>query len=589
MFVSRKSRACLVGGALVAAAIIFFAGLGRPPLFEPDEGRYAEVAREMLLRSDFVTPRNDFVRYFEKPPLVYWVTAAALRIFGHNEFAARFQAAFFSAGEVAITADLGATMFGLSAGVLGALALALSPLFYAFARFATPDPALAFFMTAAIAAFWHAARAPGFATRRSRYLMLAAAALLALGTLAKGPVALVLVGAIALVWLIAEGRSRDALRLPWFGCIVVYLAIAAPWFVLAAYRNPGFLEFFFVHEHLHRYLANNEHRWGPWFFVLIVIGGAWPWVFFAPGGVAGLRAAAGRADSPADAVQNRSAFIYLALWFAIIFIFFSIPGSKLGEYILPAIPPLAILCGVGLERMARMPHARKIRILGAFTAINAALAIAVAIAAFVIRARVVEALGDDAIVAGSALAVGALGALAMAWRTRSRDAVWTIAAPIAIGAIIVLGAMTKAREDVEPFTSYRQLARVISPYFRTKCVLTSYHHQVQALPFYLGVREVLVGYRGELAPFGDSPAAAATFIATDWRLAAAWSARSCVVVIADRKDVPHLRLLLKPAPSIIGCEGQKMALFNRPARWLAAPPLACGAEFGGVGGVKPSK
>lgn len=586
---SRKSRVCLVGGALVAAAIIFFAGLGRPPLFEPDEGRYAEVAREMLLRDDFVTLRNDFVRYFEKPPLVYWITAASLRIFGHNEFAARFQAALFSAGEVAITADLGAAMFGLPAGVLGAMALALSPLFFAFARFATPDPALAFFMTAAIAIFWYAARAPGFATRRSRYLMLASAAMLALGTLAKGPVALVLVGAIALAWLIEEGRSRDALRLPWFGCVAIYLAIAAPWFVLAAYRNPGFLKFFFVHEHLHRYLANNEHQWGPWFFVPVVIGGAWPWVFFAPSGVAGLRASAGRADSPADAVQGRSAFIYLALWFAIIFIFFSIPGSKLGEYILPAIPPLTILCGVGLERTARMPYLRKIRILAAFTAINAALAIAVAVAAFVIRARVVEALGYDAIVAGTALALGALGALAMAWRDRDCNSVWTVAAPIAIGAIVVLGAMAKAREDAEPLTSYRRLARVISPHLGAGCVLASYHHQIQALPFYLGVREVLVGYRGELAPFGDSHDAAATFIATDWRLAAQWSARSCVVVIADRKDVPHLRMLLKPAPSIIGCEGKKMALFNHPVRGLAAPPLACGGGFGEVEGAKPSK
>ena len=588
---SRTNRARLAAGCLLGAAIIFFAGLGRPPLFEPDEGRYAEVAREMLLRSDLVTPRNDFVRYFEKPPLVYWTTAAALRVCGRNEFAVRMQAALFSAGEVAITADLGAAMFGLTAGLLGGLALTLSPLFFAFARFATPDPALAFFITAGLASFWYAARSPGFAARRARLLMLAAAGMLALGTLAKGPVALALAGAIALAWLIAQRRARDAIRLPWLGCVAVYLAIAAPWFALAAYRNPGFLEFFFVHEHLHRYLANNEHQWGPWFFIPVVIGGAWPWIFFAPIGIVAMReldaGAASAADTSADAhadvaggrPQLRSAILYLELWFAIIFIFFSIPSSKLGEYILPAMPPLAILCGLGLERFARMPRWRARRIAAAFALINLALVVAVTVAAYAIRAPVVATLRRDALAAAAALASGALAAFVITGRRRDRPAAWTLAAPLAIGAIVALGALAKAREDAAPFTSYRGISRVISPYLGVGCVLASYHHQIQALPFYIGVREVLVGYRGELAPFGDSPDAAPIFLATDPRLAQVWRARSCVIVIANRADVPHLRNLLMPAPSIIGCEGKKIALFNRPVRWFPAPPPACAGEF----------
>src|SRR6516164_8789750 len=108
------------------ASLLYLIGLGRPPLWEPDEGRYAEIAREMVVDHDYITPRNNFVRYFEKPPLVYWVTAASLTVFGRNEFAVRLQAAIASIGQVAITGALAEGMFGPTAGAWAALALALS-------------------------------------------------------------------------------------------------------------------------------------------------------------------------------------------------------------------------------------------------------------------------------------------------------------------------------------------------------------------------------------------------------------------------------------------------------------------------------
>ena len=177
-------------------------------------------------------------------------------------------------------------MFGEAVAILAAIALALSPLFFGFARFATLDPALAFFMTAALGAFYMAARARDFSRGEGRRWFVACAAMLAFGTLAKGPVAPVLCGAIALIWILIERRAGEIARMPWLLAIITYGAIAAPWFVFAAYRNPGFLRFFFVHEHVQRYLENTEHGWGPWFFIPIVIGGTWPWFFFVPLGLA---------------------------------------------------------------------------------------------------------------------------------------------------------------------------------------------------------------------------------------------------------------------------------------------------------------
>ena len=203
------------------AALLYLPGLGRPALWEPDEGRYAEIAREMVVSGDYITPRDDYELYFEKPPSVYWAEAAAIKIFGINEFAVRLPAALFSVGQVVVTAALAEAMLGVVSGFLAVLALALSPLFFGFAQFATLDPALAFFLTAAMAAFYVAACDDSFSRPASRKWMLISAAMLALGTLAKGPVALLLGGAIAFIWLASERRLADISAMPLAACLVI--------------------------------------------------------------------------------------------------------------------------------------------------------------------------------------------------------------------------------------------------------------------------------------------------------------------------------------------------------------------------------
>src|ERR1700675_2756030 len=124
---SGRPRALRLLLIAAAALILYLPSLGRPALWEPDEGRYAEIAREMYLSGDYVTPRDNFVRYFEKPPLVYWAEAVAISIFGIHEFAVRLPAALFSAGEVVVSAAIADVMFGEAVSVLTAIALALCP------------------------------------------------------------------------------------------------------------------------------------------------------------------------------------------------------------------------------------------------------------------------------------------------------------------------------------------------------------------------------------------------------------------------------------------------------------------------------
>jgi 4-amino-4-deoxy-L-arabinose transferase-like glycosyltransferase len=597
---SRGLFLCVAGTAL-----LYLFGLGKPPLWEPDEGRYAEVAREMLLSHDYITPHNNFVPYLEKPPLVYWATAGFMKIFGQNEFGVRLQAALAAIGQVAITGVLAETMFG-STGTLAAICLALSPLFFSFARFATPDPVLAFFMTAAMACFYAASQAPSFRSSSGIAWMIAAAAMLGLGTLAKGPVALVLGGTIALLWLITERRTHEVLRIPWIGCAVVYLAITVPWFVMVARVNPGFVNFFFVHEHFQRYLADTEHGWGPWFFFPIIIGGTWPWLYFAllasPAGFQRIKRVRGsktrsrepgdQSHAPADVItasasrdielevapvragdqllanelaaqRHRAAVRFLLIWFGVIFLFFSIPRSKLGEYILPALPPIAILAGEALVRLTRMPAAQRNRLMAIFTAVNAAIALSIVVAVLLGAAgRLAAVLMNNILIVAAALLLGAVAAFS--WN-RGRAAVHRILAPLGLAVVIAMAAAINAREKVASLVSYRSLAASVTPLARQGCKLASYRHFEQSLPFYTSMRETLVNYRGELEPFGPLHDKQGIVFATDAQLRKSWAGNRCVVLIANRSDVAALAALLSPAPTVIGCEGKKLALYNRPS------------------------
>jgi 4-amino-4-deoxy-L-arabinose transferase-like glycosyltransferase len=546
----------------ILAAILYLPGLGGPALWEPDEGRYAEIAREMVISGDYVTPRDDFELYFEKPPLVYWAEAGAIQIFGVNEFAVRIPAALFSIGQVVITAALAEAMLGAAAGLMAAIVLALSPLFFGFARFATLDPALAFFLTAGLAAFYAAAGEDSFSRPQARRWLLTSAAMLGLGTLAKGPVALILGGAIALAWLAIERRLHQVAQMPLVRCIVIYAAIVVPWFVLAEARNPGFMHFFIIHEHLERYVTSSEHGWGPWFFIPIVIGGAWPWIFFVPHGWSAMRAD--------DAAGHRAAARFVAVWFVVIFVFFSIPRSKLGSYILPALPPLAIVAGYGLARMAAFDGASRQCILAVIAVANIAVAATLFVFFEVARTPMDSRLGADGLLIGAALAGGAIAMYRLS-RESSRVAYGIGAIAIAMIAATALGA--RAREDASSIYTYRNLARSVAPYLAGDCTLASYRHYVQSLPFYTGRRETRVEYWGELSevPAASPPAKSPFLIGTEARLAQVWSSGACMVLIVNNRDRDALAERLKPAPVVIGCEGKKLALYNGA---LAAAPGA---------------
>jgi 4-amino-4-deoxy-L-arabinose transferase-like glycosyltransferase len=328
--------------ALAFGALNLFL-LGRLPLANPDESRYAEIPREMLASDDWVTPRLNAVPYFEKPPLVYWTVGLSRVLFGPGEFAARLTPALFGLGAVLLTYAAARRLHGRTAGLAAAVVLGTSLLHFVLSRILLLDMAVSSLMAATLFCFILGVReAPG---PRRRLLFLGLYASAALATLAKGLIGFLIPGAVMFLWLLIFNQWRRLLPMHLGPGLLLFLAIAAPWHLLAAQRNPGWAEFYFIHEHWTRFTTTAHGRQAPfWFFVPVILAGIFPWVGFLPGAIREALAGGWRRRA-----ENADAW-FLVTWVLFILLFFSKSQSKLIPYILPVFPALAVLIGAWLGK-----------------------------------------------------------------------------------------------------------------------------------------------------------------------------------------------------------------------------------------------
>jgi 4-amino-4-deoxy-L-arabinose transferase-like glycosyltransferase len=339
---------------LVFLAVLFGAlfawRLGSAPLLNPDEGRYAEVPREMVASGDWVTPRLDGVPYFEKPPLIYWAVAACERYLGPGEWSLRLAPALFALAGILTAYGAGRRLYGRDAGFWSAIVLGTSLLYFAFAHLLGLDMAVSVLTSATLFCFILAVREePG---RARRMLFWGLYLFAALATLTKGLMGFLIPGAVMFLWLLLLGQWRRLRPMHLPTGLLIFLAVAAPWHVLVARRNPGWAHFYFVYEHWERFFDKGHGRYQPfWFFVPIVILGLFPWT--------GLTWSAFRdalAGGWARRRENAGAW-FLAIWAGFIFLFFSASQSKLIPYILPVFPPVAVLVGRWLAAALPSPDA----------------------------------------------------------------------------------------------------------------------------------------------------------------------------------------------------------------------------------------
>ena len=257
------SRGRLAALLLFLFFIVWFCNLGYRSLVRPDEGRYAEIAREMAVTGDWVTPRLNGIKYFEKPPLQYWATAAAYNAFGEHEWTARLWSALTGFFGVLMVGFAGMRLFGRRAGFFSALVLASSVLYAAIGHINTLDMGVTFCLTLGLLGFLLAQQGEQ-RTPETRLWMWLAWAAMGLAFLSKGLIGLVLPGATMVAYALIQRDLSFLKRLDPFAGVAIMLAIALPWIAAVSIANPEFPHFFFIHEHLERFLTRVHHRTAPW-------------------------------------------------------------------------------------------------------------------------------------------------------------------------------------------------------------------------------------------------------------------------------------------------------------------------------------
>ena len=505
-------------------ALVWFANLGERKLQHPDEGRYAEIAREMTVTGNWITPRLDGIKYFEKPPLQYWATAATFEALGLGEASARLSTA--AAGFLTVLA-IGATAAAIatpSAGLLAGAVLAGTVWHFGIAHILTLDAMLSWWLAIALCAFLLAQR--DALSRRARMgWMLVAWAATALGVLTKGVVAIAIPACTLVVYSLATRDAGPWKRLHLGKGLVLMLAITAPWFVLVSLRNPEFPRFFFIHEHVERFLTTEHHRAGPWWYFLpMVVVGLLPWtgVFVARLGAAWRDGAAG----PGAFSWPR----FCLAWAAFILVFFSLSGSKLPSYILPMFPALALVMGWQLAVMPGRTLARLAALLASSTLVLwvAALAGYPYLAARLADARTPHALyvalGPWVELGLGVAAAGYFVGALLLWRDRdagrglgaalhgSDAASMSVASrprtlAVAVIAIATMLAMQAFFQGSDVFRATRSAADLVTalekradpPYDRSAPFYQVRMYD-QTLPFYLRRTTTVVAWRDELGP-----------------------------------------------------------------------------------------
>ena len=472
---------------LLVFGLVWFSNLEYRKLVNPDEGRYAEIPREMVASGDWTTPRLNDIKYFEKPALQYWATATAYSLFGEHQWTARLWSALTGFLGVLMVFFTGRRLFGQETGWNAALVLGSSLLYVLVGHINTLDMGVSFLLSAAVCAFCLAQSGVSDARKHRRW-MLAAWAALALAVLSKGLIGLVLPGAALFLYILIERDWRLAGRLHLAPGLSLFFLITVPWFVAVSLANPEFLRFFFIHEHFERFLTKAHGRYqAPYYFVPVLLAGMLPWTVTL---VDALARAWKREPEKSFQAQR-----FLLLWAAVVFVFFSASSSKLVSYILPMFPALALLTGARLTRLGA--RALAWQTLPAALAGIVLLALMPGIERYASREVPVELFRDYAVWLSAASLLEIAGAAAcawLAWRGRGAAAL----AVLAFTGLAFAQLALSGHESLSTANSAYHIAQKIKPELKPGMPFYSVNTYDQSLQFYLRRSTTMVVYQDEL-------------------------------------------------------------------------------------------
>lgn len=538
----------------IALSMLFFIFLSQRPLFTPDEGRYSEIAREMVTRGDYVTPYLNSIKYFEKPVLFYWLGAAAIKIGGPSITALRSVNAVLAIFGCLLTYGVGRKLYDRKTGLIAALLLGTSALYFVMAHMISLDLPVTVFLAASLYCFLLAVEETK--SKNASIYLYSAAIAAALAVLTKGLIGAVFPAMIAAVWLTVMGKWKRLLQLPVLSAFIIFILIAAPWHFLVNSRNPEFFHFYFIEQHFLRYTTMDVGHYQPdWFFIPTIIAGFFPWIVFLPQTI--------HFCTPRKLRERNqySSELFFIIWAVLIFLFFSFSKSKLIPYILPVIPALAILTSHYLVSTIKSSR-------GLIAGYTVLLVLATIITVFLWKLSITLLNPASAMLylrlATLPLIIGSALALYSVFRTPSRALAIIILCAAAflvtsIGAVRFIDTRT-----IQP------LAITLKPLLTPDDEIITYNQYYQDLPFYLEQRVTILNWRNELT-FGMRHQDTSAWMIDNGQFWMRWHGKKRVYMIMSRAELQLFRKRFPQEKIILISETPYNVLVsNKP---LAIPPL----------------
>lgn len=501
----------------ILLGVLFFTFLGSRPLFVPDEGRYAEIAREIIVNHDWITPTLNGITYFEKPMLFYWLGAIAIKIGGLNLWSLRSINALLSLLGCLMTYAFTRHYTNRTTGLIAAGVLATSSLYFVMTHMVSLDLPVTIFITATLMTSLLAYDAPTPA--KTRFFLGLAASAAALAVLTKGLIGLVFPGLIFIAFIATQRGWKRLWQLPLFSSFLIFLIIAAPWHLIVNHRHPEFFYFYFIEQHFLRYTLKDIGHYQPvWFFIPVLLAGLFPWIVFLP-------------QTLYHAVRQcrqQPLISFLLLWAFIIFAFFSFSKSKLIPYILPLFPPLAILTAIALNH---------IRLRAAFFSLILLILLIGNITLHLLNnaslPHPLEA-AHTLTLALSLLLIGTGVCLFLAKRRR----VLPIALFILTGGLFLVTAFS-AFPDLDTRT-IRPLAEILKPKLTAADDVITYDQYFQDLPFYLERRVTILNWRNEMT-YGMAHQDTRAWMINDAEFWKRWKSHQRVFVFISHDELIKLK------------------------------------------------
>lgn len=544
----KNNKKLFLGIFIFAIFYLYLAHLGAYHLMDPDEGRYNQIPREMILSGDFITPHLNGVEYFEKPIFQYWFTAIMMKIFGFGEFTGRILPALSGIGCVALAGFLGTMMYSKKVGLLASAILATSCLNLVVSSINILDMALTLFMTSCMVFFYAFER-----TEKKKWLIAFYIAM-GFGVLTKGLVAIILPFGILFWYVIFTKRPRLFLKLFYLPGILAFLIVTVPWFYLVCQANHDFFYFFFIREHFLRFTTKMHDRFQPWwFFMPFVIIGMLPWTGFLVS-LFNKRGVIRQTTSE----RNRFDIIYLLLWFFIIFIFYSISDSKLVPYIMPCWMPLAILIAASIKRFevtnSWLSHSF-------FINSFLSLAFVFALVGYVLSSNYLtidEFIAEGGLLTAS-LFIGTIASIFVWLKTKRFRC--TVSVLCIMGFFFGLG-LHDVQEQVHNNQSAYYVSQKINELQPQDALIVNYGDFYHGVPYYTNQRVALADFKGELE-FGSTHPSGAGWFFDGNELNNLWnSPKRIIIVVKDRYKDKCLNVLTSPAKQVF-TEGAYTILINK--------------------------